>query len=735
MISVRKIIISTAICFLVLFVPQTVHAEIEKLPYLVTDGIQPKPSMMKNLARMFFNDTVSFDYESGKVLLSLSPKGTGNIYIGDTLYIYNMYLSRNYIYKATDDRCMTQQYNSVLDSIDITHLLRVGRNTLQIRIDDRCGRLRPISALYLTNIDKSNPDPRPFLDLPWDYRSKGLSFADAALSMTSFFDHEYPLLATGLDEPQDTSETIIKYNLNKRVQGSYSSHDGYDYARKGGALIGDSVLAAAAGWATYVNSCVACGNMIIVDHENGYQTRYLHLQREGLITSTPGEKKWIADRQAIGKVGATGNVIPSGDKGAHIHISVLKNNKVLDPFGWQVKDGSKDPWESYSGAKSSYLWKESLDATKSSVLMDGGTLRHGPYTITFPATAVDEPFVVTLESTPPPPLSPLLESIGSVINITASNYINEIITTFSDFWNINFTIPPNYLAKYKVGTISLYSSQDGLNWVRENTPVTVENNVLSAQSNHLSYFTFAAEKKDITPPITQAHILETQIKLTSQDDQDGLGLDYTLYKVAGQDWELYKEPILLDETARTIEFYSVDKSENIEDIKSIDYTPDNVTQEMKMQYDLDSFNILISDSNNSQTMIKKTSISKNGKVQKVQFINHNVTDFTFTMKEDKKTRFNQLYIDTIAYQNATPLKIERNYFAAKIVNADYPEYKKLLQVFEIKKKLKVRVEYSYKKDTTIVSIQAQGEPGQKELFNGLKTLKVIFNNGTLNYEL
>src|SRR5690606_28615597 len=38
------------------------------------------------------------------------------------------------------------------------------------------------------------PPVEPFLELPWDYESKNMSFTEAALAINAYFDHEYPLL-------------------------------------------------------------------------------------------------------------------------------------------------------------------------------------------------------------------------------------------------------------------------------------------------------------------------------------------------------------------------------------------------------------------------------------------------------------------------------------------------------------------------------------------------------------
>src|SRR4030042_5124102 len=89
--------------------------------------------------------------------------------------------------------------------------------------------------------------PTPFLDLPWDYQGKGLSFTDAALAINSYFDHEYPLLSSGMSEPTNAINDVINFRGPPGKKISYSKHDGYDYGKSAKASIGNPVLAAADG--------------------------------------------------------------------------------------------------------------------------------------------------------------------------------------------------------------------------------------------------------------------------------------------------------------------------------------------------------------------------------------------------------------------------------------------------------------------------------------------------------
>lgn len=455
------------------------------------------------------------------------------------------------------------------------------------------------------------PAPEPFLDLPWDYEAKNISFNEAANSITSYFDHEYPLLSSGFSESNETFDDLVNF---RGIQGrdlSYSSHDGYDYAKLAKVNIGDPVLAAAAGEATYVNSCGACGNMIVIDHKNGYQTRYLHLQKDGLITNIPGQKVTVSARQQIGRVGATGNVSPSGDAGAHIHFGVFQDkNKdgnfddnipdgVTDPFGWQSKEA--DPWPNYSffyngqqrtGNKSFYLWKKKLDNLNASLTSNGGVFNTERYSLNFPAGSTNQTLNLNIQSSPIVKVNNSLSSIGSTIIATAKDLSGNLITQFQSLFTLTVNFSNFDLSKFNLSTISFYSSPNGINWTKENTTVNLANNTASTQVNHMTHFALMAERVDTVSPTTTADLTgdkgvnnwfrsDVELHLNSQDNEGGLGVDYTMYKLDGSDWEIYTAPITLaDEGHHKIEFYSADKDENLEEVNSVEFDIDKTKPEI-----------------------------------------------------------------------------------------------------------------------------------------------------------
>lgn len=88
------------------------------------------------------------------------------------------------------------------------------------------------------------------------------------------------------------------------------------------AKVGTKVMSAKDGVVTYAGRARGYGNVIIIKHANGYETRYAHLSR---ISVRRGQK--ITQNQIIGLSGATGRVT-----GPHLHFEIRKNGKTLNPL-------------------------------------------------------------------------------------------------------------------------------------------------------------------------------------------------------------------------------------------------------------------------------------------------------------------------------------------------------------------------------------------------------------------
>ena len=568
--------------------------------YLITSGFTALPNYSKGI---FFYDSFSFNFQAGdRIILSSKPDGTGDIKVADAIQINNPFHS---FYFDASPLCIP--LITPLPAKDLTNYLSVAYPSLSISIRDNCLRTKIIGPIYLVHIKPSVPTPtptptpagpEPFLDLPWEYEKNGQTFNEAALSMSSYFDHEYPLLSGGLIEPSGTLDDVIKFSQNKKVDDFYSSHDGYDWARLAGVHLGDPVLAAAAGWATFKPEANSGGggNVIKIDHGNGYQTWYEHLAIEGLITNIEGQKVHVEQGQKIGTVGMTGKIT-----GAHIHFGVFqdKNNDgnfddnipdgVTDPFGWQSTE--PDPWEHYSfmyggqqrtGNKSYYLWKKNISGLKSNLTSNGGAFRNERYDLDFPTNATNQGLTLELISQPIVKVSKILNSIGSTIQAIARDSLGNIVTQFNNPFTLTIDFENFDLSNINLNTVSIYSSNDGINWNKEITDIDLINKKASSQIIHFTYFALMGEKKDIIAPTTSSLIdgldgeenwFRSNVLISlNADDGSGIGTDYTVYKKDGNDWETYSTPITFSEEGHhKIEFYSVDKDENIEEIKTFEF--------------------------------------------------------------------------------------------------------------------------------------------------------------------
>lgn len=595
-----------------------------------------------------------------------------------------------------------------------------------------------------------SPTPEPFLDLPWDYQSKSLSFSEAALAINSYFDHEYPFLSSGLSEPQTFRDSIVGYLGPPRVDRPYSSHDGYDWGKDAEANINELVLAAADGCASYFKDGVT-GNAIKIDHGNGYQTRYYHLSDIDLITQSP-ECVNVIQGQQIGRVGATGNVIPPGDLGAHIHFMVVqdKNNDgnfddnipdgVTDPFGWQSTE--PDPWtdfnffyseENRTGNESFYLWTKAIANLSNQLTSNGGFFELERYKLEFPKDATNQNLTLEMQATPIAKPSNILESIGSTITITAKDALGNIVDTFQNFLTITIQFDGFDLSGYNVDTISIYSSEDGINWVKEETTVNLNEKTASASLNHLSHFALMAERLDTTAPITTAFLSgnqgqpnwfrsDAQVILEAQDNEGGLGVDYTLYKINNEDWQQYSSPLTFtSEGTHTIQFYSVDKDENIEGIKSVIFTLDKTPPEAQIAFDVNNQKIEVIGIDNS-----------GGEVDIDSSSSYKLTDFAgnvLIIETDGKSN-RQIEIEKLIY-NQTKFELPENSLKIEFKKKKN-KIDKFTQTFQLGD-LSVKISYDKKKDQSVIEKRQGKKKPTKETKPGIVILNLNTNQGNIEY--
>lgn len=100
-------------------------------------------------------------------------------------------------------------------------------------------------------------------------------------------------------------------------------HEGLDFGATRPGVAGDPIYAAKSGEVTsYTGARGSYGNIVEIDHGDGFKTRYAHLSS---INVGIGEK--VAAGQFIGVMGKTGD--PRYD--VHLHFEVLKNGRPINP--------------------------------------------------------------------------------------------------------------------------------------------------------------------------------------------------------------------------------------------------------------------------------------------------------------------------------------------------------------------------------------------------------------------
>lgn len=116
---------------------------------------------------------------------------------------------------------------------------------------------------------------------------------------------------------------ISSYFTKRRfhpVLKRWKAHLGVDYA----ARRGTPIVAAGSGTVIHAARLGSYGNLVKIRHEDGYETRYAHLNsfRRGI---TRGKR--VKKGQTIGYVGTTGR-----STGPHLHFELRKHGNAVNPL-------------------------------------------------------------------------------------------------------------------------------------------------------------------------------------------------------------------------------------------------------------------------------------------------------------------------------------------------------------------------------------------------------------------
>ena len=137
------------------------------------------------------------------------------------------------------------------------------------------------------------------------------------------------MLKTSIVNKNDT-KNVNNFVLKKPVKGGITtsgfgdtisrtaSHNGHDWAVN----IGTKVRAAAEGVVELAYFSESYGYNILINHNNGFKTRYAHLSE---VKVSKGEK--VEQSQVIALSGSTGF-----STGPHLHFEVVKDGKRVNPI-------------------------------------------------------------------------------------------------------------------------------------------------------------------------------------------------------------------------------------------------------------------------------------------------------------------------------------------------------------------------------------------------------------------
>lgn len=171
-------------------------------------------------------------------------------------------------------------------------------------------------------------------------------------------------------------------------------------------------------------------------------------------------------------------------------------------------------------------------------------------------------------------------SIVPSLKFTANDREGSSIAQLDLPFKITYTYNTSDLKNIKEDTLSFYRyNQKIKKWEAIFTELDVSKNTATTQSVHVTRYALMGEIIDKIAPETfisiegkihdgSSYNLPVKVKMSVKDNEGGLGIADTLYKLNDEEWIEYTYPITLTESGNyTIQFMSQDKAGNNEVIK------------------------------------------------------------------------------------------------------------------------------------------------------------------------
>ena len=214
-----------------------------------------------------------------------------------------------------------------LSSSSVTELTRILQKKLDFRRDSRRGDQFQV-LVESDMIDGETLDSR-VLAVKYDGERMDLTVVRNTTD-DNFYTPEGSSLDPAFARHPFEGNYRLSSNFNPRrlhpVTGRVSPHNGTDFAMP----IGTPITAPANGRVERVGNHHAAGRYIVVRHDNGYRTRYLHLSQP-LVSQ--GERVTMGDRIALS--GNTGR-----STGPHLHYEVIVNNTPVNAMTVELPENT-----------------------------------------------------------------------------------------------------------------------------------------------------------------------------------------------------------------------------------------------------------------------------------------------------------------------------------------------------------------------------------------------------------
>ena len=152
-----------------------------------------------------------------------------------------------------------------------------------------------------------------------------------------------------------------------------------------------------------------CGNGVVIDHGDGWETQYCHLARGSVMVKQGGQ---VAAGQPIARIGLSGNT-----EYPHLHLTVRKAGVMVDPFAPDMAAGT-----CAVGGAGDGLWTP--QAAKAMAYKPGAMLNAG-----FAAAPLTMATIEAGQISAPTRQSPMLIAYVRAINLQGGDVQKLIIKT------------------------------------------------------------------------------------------------------------------------------------------------------------------------------------------------------------------------------------------------------------------------------------------------------------------